>query len=124
VEKRTAVDFHLPAAQAPIRPQNKMIPEYGMFEIVEIPSADQTEIGNIFLVQSGKSFSGVFTFAGNQTYRAHEFLVRDTRAESRVAGAKYGTQYAIARRGTASANGLDPRPLAGCAELLRQPYCF
>ncbi len=52
MEKCPPVDLHVLATQSPVRAQDKMIPEYGILEFVEIAAAYQTEIGNIILVQS------------------------------------------------------------------------
>src|SRR5260370_21799337 len=98
-----------------------MVAENGVVELAQGAAAHEAEIGDVFLVETGVGPPLVLTAAGYQADLAHEFLFRDAVAESRVAGAKYGSQYAVAGcriflQVRLFAHALSIRP-----ELLRQP---
>src|SRR6266699_6998944 len=98
-----------------------MVAENGVVELAQRAAAHEAEVGDVLLVETGVGLSLVFTAAGYQADLAHEFLFRDAVAESRVAGAKYGSQYAVAGCRTFPQVRLLPHALAGRAKLLRQP---
>src|SRR5437764_4233683 len=98
-----------------------MVAENGIVELAQGAAAHEAEIGHVVLVDTGVGPPLVFPVAGHQADLAHEFLFRDAVAESRVAGAKYGSQYAVAGCRTFLQVRLLPYALANCAELLRQP---
>src|SRR6266516_1724923 len=98
-----------------------MVPENCVIELAECAAAHEAEIGDVVLVETGVGLPLFFTAAGHQADLAHEFLFCDAVAESRVAGAKYGSQYTVARCWAFLEVRLLPHALAGCAELFRQP---
>src|SRR5882762_6496393 len=98
-----------------------MVAENGVVELAQRAAAHEAKIGDVFLVEAGVGLPLVFTAARHQADLAHEFFFRDAVAESRVAGAKYGSQYAVAGCRTFLQVRLLPHALANRAELLRQP---
>src|SRR5882672_9733203 len=98
-----------------------MVAENCVVELAQRAAAHEAEIGNVFLVETGVTLPLVFTTAGHQADLAHEFLFRDAVPETRVAGAKYGSQYTVAWYRTLLQVRLLPHALASCAELFREP---
>ena len=98
-----------------------MVAENGVVELVQRAAAHEAEVGDVILVEARVGLLLVFTSAGHQADLAHEPLFRDAAPESRVAGAKYGSQYAVAGRRTLLQVGLLPHAFADRAGLFRQP---
>ena len=98
-----------------------MVPENCVIELAECAAAHEAEIGDVVLVETGVGLPLFFTAAGHQADLAHEFLFRDAVPESRVAGAKYGSQYAVAGYRTFLDVRLLPHALARDAKRFRQP---
>src|SRR5689334_23059846 len=86
-------------------------------------AAHQAEIGDVLLVQAAVHLSLLFAQTGNQGGHCHELLLFHTTPESRVAGAKNGSQNAVAWRSLFDVLFQTPA-LAENAVRFRQPYCF
>src|SRR5260370_33177912 len=98
-----------------------MVAENGVVELAQGAAAHEAEIGDVFLVETGVGPPLVLTAAGYQADLAHEFLFRDAVAGSRVAGAKYGSAYAVSGCRMVPQVRLLPHALAKCGGLLLQP---
>ena len=75
-----------------------MIAEYYIVGRRQIAAAHQAEVGDVLLVQPAVGPSLLLAQAGNQAGHAHELLLVHATPESRVAGAKNGSQNAVAWR--------------------------
>ena len=98
-----------------------MVAEYFVVESTQGAPAHQAEVGHVLLVETGESHPVFLAPAGHQADFAHEFLFRCAVPESRVAGAKNGSQYAIAWGLASLEVRLPTFAFTGNAELLSQP---
>jgi hypothetical protein len=119
VEKSTPVNPELAAAQSPVGAQQEVVPEDPVFEIVQVPTADQAEISNVIFVpadvgEMGVSASPVIFQADS----AHVLLFGRAVAKTRVAGAENAPQDAIAGSVRVLSDNAQPFPLAKRAGVL------
>ena len=73
-----------------------MIAENNVIRRRQVAAAHQAEIGDVLLVQAAVRPSLLLAQTGDQAGHAHELFLVHATPESRVAGAKNGSQNAVA----------------------------
>jgi hypothetical protein len=96
MEEISTVHLELPAAELPVCPEKKVIPEDRMFVLGEHPLAHQTEIGYVLLIFASPGPSSLPPGDHFERNPAQVFFFRGTVAKPRVAGAENGAKDAVA----------------------------
>src|SRR5579872_5568258 len=100
-----------------------MVAEYIVFVTGESVAADVGEIADIILVHPDVCSALILAQAGHQADLAEELLFCDAVAESRVTGAKDGSENAATRRRDTPDDVRQALPVAKLTGHFRQPDC-
>jgi hypothetical protein len=122
MKEGTAIHLQLAATEFPVRPQDKVKSEKPVFVIVQHPTADEAEVGNVLFPLARIGPPAIAAAAELQGDRADVIGFSRELPKTVETGAKNRPEYAIAWRFPSIMDKAHTEALAVLARRLCQPY--